>query len=152
MRYSAAILIPILLLCTPAAAQTAGDGPQTAAYLEALGPTEFGSINLERSSTKWALRGGLQIAGSGRSLGEHYLQVPLSVGRLAYLLGFGLEAGAGTVVTVNDQYGWDLFEYFGSVGVRSPHLIGSTFVRAEALVFPSDEWRQTVGIAVGYAF
>lgn len=150
-------IAPLLLLATvvfaaePVTAQDA-DASRTSVYLEVLGPTEIGSINVDRESHGWLLRGGLQIAGSGSSLGQHYLQLPMSVGRLAHVGGFGLEAGAGTVLTINDQYGWSVFEHFGSAAVRSPRLVGSTFIRAEALVFPTDDWRRTVGIGVGYAF
>lgn len=146
-------MLPVLVSAPAMSQDPSPTGAVTSVYLEVAGPTEFASLNLERLvSDQWALRGGFQIAGSGRSLGEHYVQLPMSMSRVQFIKGFGLEAGVGAVATINGQYHWDAFEYFGSVGLRTRPFAGGAFLRVEVLALPSEDWQKSFGVGVGYTF
>ena len=143
-----------LILAMPSMVRAQGvESRETAIYVEALGPTEYASLNVDHLiSSVWSVRGGFQIAGSGGSLGQHYVQVPVSLSRVHFWRGVGLEAGVGGVGTVNGQYEWDAFEYYGSVGLRSRPFGNGAFIRAEILAMPSEDWRKLFGVGIGYAF
>ena len=149
----ATIVGTLIVLSAPAAGSAQEGARETAIYVEALGPTEYASLNLDHTlGESWAVRAGFQIAGSGRSLDQHYLQVPISVARVHFWRGVGLEAGLGAVSTVNGQYASNPIDYYGSVGLRTRPFSNGTFLRAEMLAIPSQEWQKRFGLGVGYAF
>lgn len=126
---------------------------ETAIFVEALGPTEYASLNVDHTFGEvWAARAGFQIAGSGSSLNQHYLEIPVSLSRIHFWRGVGLEAGLGAVARVNDQYGSNGFDYYGSVGMRTRPFGNGTFLRFELLTIPSAEWQKRFGVGAGYAF
>lgn len=152
----AAMTFSLLALARPVQSQQDRNRlvENTAVYLELGGPTEYASLNVDRIVLgTWALRAGIQVAGSGRSLGEHYAQVPASLSYLRYFGGHGLEAGTGVVATFNSQYSeWHALEYFFSLGYRTQPLANGLFFRAEVLTMPSRDWWNWFGVGAGYAF
>ncbi|HEX6590055.1 MAG TPA: hypothetical protein VF039_13705 [Longimicrobiales bacterium] len=148
-----ATIVALLVLGVPLVGSAQEASRETAIYVEALGPTEYASLNLDHMlSDAWAVRAGFQVAGSGRSLAEHYLQVPLSVSRVHFWRGLGFEAGLGAVATLNGQYASNPIDYYGSVGLRTRPFGNGTFLRVEMLTVPSQEWQKRFGVGVGYAF
>lgn len=153
MRVGLLSIAVLMVFAVDASAQELQPECRTAVYAEALGPTEFASLNVERLfGDHWSARIGAQVAGSGRSLGQHYLQVPVSLSHMRFLGPVGFEAGAGLVGTINPQYAWGGVESFVSGGLRSRPLASGVFLRAELVAFPTQNWLKQIGFGVGVAF